>query len=270
MGTSWAPSEPPAILEPYGYGLLAYDNRRGREVLVASVRGSEVGETWEWDGRSWRRVATEHSPLMTGALGQGQSAAYSPDLRAVVVQDFAHRPDYIKTWLFDGSDWTSISTAHQPDTLIFNGISSPTALQLEYDETRHSIVALSIDDFRTWIFDGRDWTALPINGPTPAIPLTRGVGVRQRPAAALDKQRDVWVFFGGFDGNTFYSDTWEGDGRVWTKLSPPTSPTGREEAQMAWDPIGHRMVLFGGWATLTGGLADTWAWNGTFWTNLAG
>ncbi len=266
-GKSWALAETPAVVNPMAKGLLAYDSRRGREVLVVAVGGPAEVETWEWDGHAWRRVATEHSP----GASQNTSAAYSPELRSVVVLDPGSMP-LSPTWLYDGSDWRSVSTAHQPQALV----------RIEYDETRHAIAALSLDDFRTWLFDGKDWTALPLSGPTPALQqgeaassARSSVGLRQAPAVALDEQRDLWVVFGGFDGTNSYSDTWVGGGSAWTKLLPRTAPTSRAGlpgyAYMAWDAVGHRLVMFGGevagWSDV---LSDTWAWNGTDWTKLAG
>jgi hypothetical protein len=58
-GTSWkklAEGGP----EPRVMGYIAYDKRRDRIVLFGGRRGvpdnSDLGDTWEWDGATWRRI----------------------------------------------------------------------------------------------------------------------------------------------------------------------------------------------------------------------
>jgi acetyl esterase/lipase len=57
----------------------------------------------------------------------------------------------------------------------------------------------------------------------------------------------------------------------WVVQHPATSPPARIGAAMAWDQATGQLILFGG-ETDTGdyntALNDTWAWNGTTWTNL--
>ena len=59
-GTSWkklADSGP----EPRVMGYIAYDKQRDRIVLFGGRRGvpdnSDLADTWEWDGATWRRVS---------------------------------------------------------------------------------------------------------------------------------------------------------------------------------------------------------------------
>ena len=44
------------------------------------------------------------------------------------------------------------------------------------------------------------------------------------------------------------NDTWTYDGTTWTRQSPTTSPRGRINAAMAYDPTIGQLVLFGGTA----------------------
>jgi hypothetical protein len=50
----------------------------------------------------------------------------------------------------------------------------------------------------------------------------------------------------------------------WTKQSPATSPSARQQQSMAYDAATGAVVLFGGCASHDFG--DTWTWNGTTWT----
>lgn len=53
-------------------------------------------------------------------------------------------------------------------------------------------------------------------------------------------------------------------GSTWAQLTPAVAPAPRAGAAVAYDPVRHLTVLFGG-AQQTGLLDDTWEWNGTVW-----
>ena len=77
----------------------------------------------------------------------------------------------------------------------------------------------------------------------------------------LDHRNRV-VMFGGFKRQyTRAEDTWEWDGRSWTRRVPPASPPARGYHAMAYDSARQQTVLFSGEAVG----ADTWLWNGTTW-----
>ncbi|MDQ1396527.1 MAG: large repetitive protein, partial [Acidimicrobiaceae bacterium] len=58
----------------------------------------------------------------------------------------------------------------------------------------------------------------------------------------------------------------------WLRQSPPSSPSARSQSASAWDPAGHRVLVFGG-IDNTGSnhvAGDTWSWDGTTWAQQAG
>ncbi|HXA61043.1 MAG TPA: kelch repeat-containing protein, partial [Streptosporangiaceae bacterium] len=87
-------------------------------------------------------------------------------------------------------------------------------------------------------------------------------------AMAYDDLHQQVVLFGGYDGTTFYNDTWTWNGTTWTQQHPATSPPVRMSAQMAYDAATQTVILFGGSTTTSPAMGDTWAWNGTTWTQL--
>ena len=113
----------------------------------------------------------------------------------------------------------------------------------------------------TWELDLRPevpiWRQLAPVGPLPLA--------RRTMASVFDPRRDRMVIFGGWDGTpsetSFLNDTWtlslsSPDG-AWTQLSPDGPVPGvRDAMAAAYDPLGDRMVLFGGWSG-TGMLGDT-------------
>jgi hypothetical protein len=52
----------------------------------------------------------------------------------------------------------------------------------------------------------------------------------------------------------------------WTQLSPATSPGARNSTALVLDEARGVLVLYGGFRSGAGALADTWEWDGTTWT----
>jgi hypothetical protein len=97
---------------------------------------------------------------------------------------------------------------------------------------------------------------------------------------AYDSIRQRVVLFGG-DGlpadcgtggkcdDTF---TWNGANQTWTKCDPltqcATRPSARSSGEMAFHADRGTVIMFGGVETGNVQKDDTWAWNGTQWTQL--
>ena len=87
---------------------------------------------------------------------------------------------------------------------------------------------------------------------------------------ALDSAHQRIIMFGGttvfFDGK-YYNDVWEipldvAIQRSWARLAVSgTPPQRRDDVCMAYDPVGDRMIIFGGSAGLGSRLNDVWALN---------
>ena len=96
------------------------------------------------------------------------------------------------------------------------------------------------------------WTQLMPEGPLPSG--------REWTSSIYDPVRDRLVVFGGFTAG-LPADTWALPltGQSWTQLAPAGAlPAGRFGHSAIYDPLGDRMVVFGGVAS-TGGLGDVWA-----------
>lgn len=108
-------------------------------------------------------------------------------------------------------------------------------------------------------------------------------GKRDYAAIAYDEARHEVVVFGGIiydqSGNSVRTnDTWTWDSRSWTLQHPTTPPPTRAFTQMAYVSSIGKVVLFGGQHVDQGvdpgsitvtDLNDTWAWDGTNWTQLS-
>jgi hypothetical protein len=92
-------------------------------------------------------------------------------------------------------------------------------------------------------------------------------------AAAYDPVHDQIILFGGaptINGGTTTDQTWAWNGTTWAQLSPANKPPARWTHGMVYDEDRQVIVLFGGLATdqVGSGLADTWEWDGTNWTQV--
>jgi hypothetical protein len=158
-------------------------------------------------------------------------------------------------WIWNGEDWREIV----PDGEV------PAARidhAMVYDEARGRVVLFGGTTYEneqladTWEWDGARWQEL--------TPAAEGPAPRFWHAMAYDAGRERVVLFGGTtDGIDYRGDTWEWDGEQWHDVSPrlETSPA-RASHAMAYDPVGERVLLFGGDAGGFNRPEDTWAWVG--------
>ena len=153
---------------------------------------------------------------------------------------------------------------------------SPTARvypTMAYDAMAGNVVLFGGENFSgangalnvlsdTWTWNGSTWTQ---ENPTNYPPA------RSSATMAYDPAADNMVLFGGQTGSaSVLGDTWVWNGSAWTEAST-TGPPARSGATMAFDAATGNVVLFGGLPSSSSYscrtcLNDTWAWNGSAWT----
>jgi hypothetical protein len=279
---------------------MAFDAGRARMVLFGG--GLEggcgydslmfCGDTWEWDGLAWRRVA------QTGPEPRGMHAmAYDPVSRRVILfggLDFELDGDtpvlinFTETWAWDGSAWERVATAGPSgrsghvlatnaatrSVIMTSGVGSYFDSSADCDEAGQPYCTF------TWEWTGSAWQVL-----TPTAPWQRSF-----PAAAYDPQRRAMVLHGGrydpgsascdhgtteLDDNCYYSDTWELVDRTWSQVST-TGPGPRWQASIGYDATGGRTTLLAGESPSGSGCTDSsgnrcgdmWQWDGSTWTEV--
>src|ERR1700724_2123960 len=120
----------------------------------------------------------------------------------------------------------------------------------------------------TWSWDGKSWR--PLTHSITAV-SSNGPAARQNHAMASDARGRV-VLFGGTDGATVMSDTWQWNGASWIAVGDGMPPAARWGHAMAYDSARQKTVLFGGYSSVIGVgslLGDTWEWDGRSWTQVA-
>ena len=82
-------------------------------------------------------------------------------------------------------------------------------------------------------------------------------------AAAYNSKVDRIVLFGGqvLGGITNQTWTYDLEHDVWSQLHPRSSPPAREYTAMVYDPVGDRLLMFGGAGPSEEPLADFWAYS---------
>ena len=158
------------------------------------------------------------------------------------------------TWEWNGTEWAlmnSLGPAGRNDpAMAYHAATGRTILFGGYGSVLFS---------DTWAWDGVSWQQLNVSGPS----------ARQFHAMAYDPVRQEIVMFGGWA--PLLGDTWVFDGANWSQRSV-AGPSPRLDAKMAWDPVRQAVVLHGGNAdamTCSLPLTDTWAWNGSAWSQIA-
>jgi len=178
-------------------------------------------------------------------------------------------------WLWRNSRWSRLVATAAPGPLL--------EAAAAYDPSRHEVVVLGLAatptgglTMETWTLSGTRWT---LRHPATTPPARHSFSG----ALAYDGATHSILLFGGWSaaslagGGAPLGDTWLWDGAAWTQVQPAASPTPRGGAALAWDPALGRTVLVGG---LTGSQSsgaahgcavsiETWAWDGTSWTQFA-
>jgi hypothetical protein len=171
-----------------------------------------------------------------------------------------------ESWPYPHRDVLALSLGDHPTWTEFEPHGTPAQTRCEhsaiYDPVRDRMIVFggSLDGTLT-----NDVRALSLGDDPTWTELEPG-GIPPRPrcahSAIYDPMRDRMIVFGGWVGDSVYSETWAlslaGRG-VWTKLMPSGEPPpARCEHNAVYDPLRDRMLVLGGWAS-DGWHSDVWA-----------
>ncbi len=184
---------------------FVYDIARDRLVSFggSAGRGLANSDTWEWNGKSWKRFE--------GKSPEGRQAfvmVYDTKRKVTIVfggMNAAGERLDDGIWEFDGKEWKNIRTTDGPSPRMLPGYA--------HDSKRGMLVIFGGLDKEgvkgdTWGWNGTTWKKLSDTGPS----------ARMMGYMAYDKSRDRIVLFGGRPGwPNDVNDTWEWDGTSWTE-----------------------------------------------------
>lgn len=155
----------------------------------------------------------------------------------------------------NGVTCTDRPSPRQYHTAIANGTNQMVVFGGWYEDNQEAF-----NDTYSWNMTslGDSWTNLSPGGSVP--------GIRENHRSVYDSINDRMLMFAGDDrndnGTTYYNDTYAlsmGTSPSWSQLSPSgTAPSARSYHSAIFDPVGDRMIVFGG-TNGTSDLSDVWA-----------
>jgi uncharacterized protein (TIGR03437 family) len=263
---NWTQQNPQTSPPARSQSAMAYDSAHGQVVLFggADPNGTALNDTWVWDGSNWSLKSPQTSP----AARLGHAVVYDSAHGQVVLFGgvngiSANSQTFDDTWVWDGLNWTQQSPQSTPG--------GRSVFSMAYDSAHDETVLFggasanfpTLND--TWVWNGSNW-AQEFSNVRPAA--------RADQTMTYDSAHDQVVMFGGnINFLTDLNDTWLWQSSNWTQQFPQGSPSLRINAAMVYDSAHGQVVFFGGVATIdsTTGFQtyvyrDTWAWNGSNWT----
>lgn len=202
-GESWKKVDVPAP-PSRAEASFTFDRQRQKAILFGGYRIEDgtmkpLSDTWEWDGKSWQKMADGIPSARSGA-----AVAYDEQLNKVILFGGGIKSGGAgETWEWNGIRWKIIDSAKTEPR--YNST-------MAYDPIRKKIVRFGGWDGKqrtgdTWEFNGRTWEKLNIESPE----------ARNHTTIVYDNRNKKIVLFGGHDGEFVFGDTWEFSGILWEK-----------------------------------------------------
>ena len=243
---------------------MVFDSNRRKQVLFGGTTGSNAlfphGDTWEWDGEDWLRVA-ETGPGDRSAY----SMAYDPVNEVTVLFGGIYDPDvggtvhYQDTWTWDGTSWTMLNPTTKP--------SSRYGHSMVYDESTGKILMFGGRDAsyaylqQTWEWDGANWHQI-----TPALQPSG----RTNFGFAYDTIRERAVLSGGLITGVRQQDTYEYYSGNWHLVTTTAAHGQLSGLGMVYDSNNERVLLYGGSISWTNESSALWQYDSDQdWTQIA-
>jgi Galactose oxidase, central domain len=266
---------------------IAYDADTGQVVMFGGlgVNGS-LGDTWIWNGANWAEPHLSLSPLTRF----GASMVFDSKLHGLVL--FGGEPDQPistseqrnlnATWLWTGTGWRRLDTAHIPTSNDLTGIGVLGSMAFDAATGRVVLVTLANGihfvacSAKTWTFNGSDWRLEDPATPLPATAVAVVDEAQTGHIVAVLHARAA-VVPSGVAGTSCpagspearvlpQSSTWRWTGSNWVEISSGTEPEGSALATtpIELDPVsGAAMVV-------TDNNEQLWSWDGVRWAEVPG
>jgi MYXO-CTERM domain-containing protein len=279
---TWTMSTPatgPSARHDFGFAWDSTNNKAvlfgGLQVDVPGATGVPKQDTWEWDpgAQTWTdRTSMGDKP----AARMAPAMAYDDTRKRVVLFGGVNMPNWdnqndMWEWDTTAGGWTKVRTGAEAGMPAIRSYSS-----MVYDHAHARLLMLAgLAPYNDPDLGNRGF--LPCNEVWEIDPeaLTfrdrsvayQGPSARWYHSVAYSPTTGKSYVFGGVDTSgksRELSDLWEWDGSTWRLVVTDTKPEGRHDAGLAYDPVLHSLILFGG-TTFDGSqlTTDTWEWNET-------
>lgn len=199
--------------------------------------GSNLSDSWLWDGHGWTQLHPPTSPPAT----QAPIMAFDEG-RQIGVLLSVQDGGTVQTWIWDGRGWSQRFPTTEP-------AAAPSSAT--YDAALSAVVVHSFKG--TWLWTGENWTV--VNTATNPTALGGSYSLVYDPKARL------LVLYGSPTiPTTLQSEVWTFDGRDWSAVSPSSGPSA-SSIQMTYSARQSMIIALSA-------VGQTWGWNGVAWTSL--
>lgn len=261
--TSKAGSPPTAV----AFAGMVWDASSSEYVLYGGEDGSAVeSETYGYTiAGGWKNLNPSGDP---GGDAEPAMAYDSTDSEIVLFGGCTglFSCPVSQTYVFSQGTWTQYTTGTQPPADLAAGISdnpagSDVVMFGGCDDFSITSEACSSSGFvdTTYTFTAA--------GGWKQVSLSTYPSAREAPFMTYDPTIGGVLLFGGYNGNTELSDTWEFRGGQWIQLNPATNCGLGANGAMFWDQALGAVVAYGG-DTNSGTVGTTWEFKGGNWTQL--
>jgi hypothetical protein len=278
----WSQLLPTTAPLPRDSAEVAYDTSTSTVVISGGEAGcGPLGrevyqDTWTWDGKAWKEVAT-NAPSVFGV-----PAAYDGATQTFDVLWYPGCADGPATSEWNGESWSGANGAESEQTAWPDADGA-----MAYDASTQTIILWSPSPpfeqsptstttpsgSTTWSWDGTTWNEL-----SPSVSPPPSLGDSQDVQMVYDTATSQVLLYGDHS-----QAMWAWNGSKWSELSGSGGPSPRVGSSMVYDSALDEALLFGGDTvtanssasasqdetyTLDAPLKDLWAWNGSIWQQL--
>ncbi|MFI5417629.1 MAG: kelch repeat-containing protein [Candidatus Lutacidiplasmatales archaeon] len=253
---TWTELFPPVSPSARMGARMVYDAHAGYLLLFGGSQGyytfrAGLSDTWAFSNGTWTILHPKASPPKLAFYG----LAYDPTGNFALL--FGGRDsrayDVNQTWTFNGHTWSRVTTP--------SGLSPRYTPSLAFDAVDGYLLLFGGFDgcgaacHDTWGFSHGVWQKIhPLVSP----PSRGGASLVNDPSDGFV------VMIGGYNLRTYVpNDTWAYANGSWSKVNVTgASPSPRDDAMVTYDPVAHRVVLFGGQSDF---FSDTWSFHAGRW-----
>jgi hypothetical protein len=279
-GGSWTNLTSSVAPPPLFGASMTYDYGDGYVLLFGGeVFGpsTPMNDTWTFQAGTWTNITATAGAAPVGrdyaAMADDPADGYvvlyggwggTSNSSTTILSD---------TWDFSHGVWAALSPSTSPPPL--------RGAMMAYDGATGSLILFGGATWgftgpfsplsQTWSFSGGAWTNLTLSASN--SPPARFLGGLTNLSAGTLVMSDGCVAQGCAQYDTM-SDTWlynasGPSGRPWIEVGGVTSPSARATEALAYDPVDHYVVYFGGgWGGGESG-NDTWTYANGSWTNIS-
>jgi hypothetical protein len=253
---TWTQLTPTLSPTPRVFMAMAYDPLDGYLLLFGGYNGTTVyGDTWSFAHGQWTNI----TPLSSPAPRYGAQMTYDAADSEMVLYGGTNSTGFAfhDTWAFAHGAWTQLSPATNPGGVVAGAMVYDAAdgyVLLEGGS--HTALDNGVDD-ATWRFSGDVWTNLTL---AVLPPLRLGQSME------YDAGTGSVLLFGGVNATNYpYSDFWQFRAGAWNEIAASTPLGERYGSGIAWQPLAHYLLLWGGALQIGAGplqfpVSDGWAY----------